>query len=180
MRVAQDCAADTPGVRTVFASRHGELVRTTSMLGSLAANETVSPTSFGMSVLNASVGLFSVLQGNTAPATAISAGCASFGYGLIEACLQLAESPEQPVLFVFADEPAPAEYGNVDGDGDSPLAIGLLLDSSAACRMQCSWSVTSDVTASTELQAMAFLRGLESGESEWCACGRSWFWRREA
>ena len=54
LRVAYDCARDVPDVRIVYASRHGELLRTTTMLESLAAKEELSPTLFSMSVLNAS------------------------------------------------------------------------------------------------------------------------------
>ena len=178
LRVAHDCARDIPNVRIVFASRHGELVRTTTMLESLAAGEGLSPTLFSMSVLNASVGLFSILQKNTAPATAISAGCASFGYGLLEACLQLSEKPEQPVLLVYADEPAPAVYEVAELSGSRAHALGLLLDSSAVTRIVCS-STAGNAIPSDEVQSRAFLRCLGQGEAEWREVGRTWSWKQE-
>lgn len=178
LRVAHDCARDIPNVRIVFASRHGELARTTTMLDGLAAGEDLSPTLFSMSVLNASVGLFSILQKNTAPATAISAGCASFGYGLLDACLQLSEKPEQPVLFVYADEPAPAVYEVAELSGSGAHALGLLLDSSAATRIVCS-STAGNGIPSDEGQSRAFLRCLGQGEAEWCEVGRIWNWTQE-
>lgn len=179
LRVAHDCAHDIADARIVFASRHGELARTTTMLASLAINEELSPTLFSMSVLNASTGLWSILQRNTAPATAISAGNASFGCGLMEACLQLADKPDQPVLFVYADEPAPADY-----DADEPVnrpsfALGLLLASSAPTRVACS-SFVANAIPSDELQAQAFVRALDDGEAAWHESGRSWLWQRES
>ena len=129
--------------------------------------------------LNASAGLFSILQRNTAPGTAISAGCASFGYGLLEACLQLAEKPEQPVLFVYADEPAPAVYDVSEPAGKRAHALGLLLESSAETRIACSLAARSDAR-SNERQSQAFLRCLEQGEAQWSDAGLSWQWIREA
>ncbi|MGA7817396.1 beta-ketoacyl synthase chain length factor, partial [Caballeronia sp.] len=49
----QDNLHDERGVRIVFASRHGELRRTTEILRAIGEEEAVSPTSFSLSVLNA-------------------------------------------------------------------------------------------------------------------------------
>ena len=186
LRVAYGCAHDIPDVRFVYASRHGELARTTTMLESLAAKEALSPALFSMSVLNASTGLFSMLQKNVAPASAISAGCASFGYGLLEACLQLTDKPEQPVLFVYADEPAPAVYQEHERSGSEAHAIGLLLQSSAELQIRCVISaenIASDNEVecgvqSGEVQSRAFLRSLEQGKAEWHDAGKIWYWEK--
>jgi hypothetical protein len=177
LRVAYDCAQDVPNARFVYASRHGELVRTTAMLESIAEKEELSPTVFGMSVLNASAGLFSILQKNVAPTSAISAGCSSFGYGLLEACLQLADKPNEPVLFVYADEPAPAVYGADELPGSGPHAVGLLLQSDAETQVRCTIPGASSV-ASGEVQSRAFLRCLNQGEAEWHGEGNAWLWTR--
>lgn len=177
--VAYDCVRAIPNARIVFASRHGELVRTTTMLECLAAKEELSPTLFSMSVLNASAGLLSILQKNTAPSTAISAGGSSFGYGLLEACLQLAEKPEQPVLFVYADEPAPTLYEVSEPPDKRAHALGLLLESSAETRI--AWSLAPRTDApSQEDQSQVFLRCLEQGEADWSDSRRTWHWLREA
>jgi hypothetical protein len=178
LRVAYDCAHDFPEARFVFASRHGELIRTTRMLENIAGKEILSPTVFSMSVLNAGTGLFSMLQKNEAPASAISAGCSSFGYGLLEACLQLAANPEQPVLFVYADEPAPVVYGEVDAEGCAAHAVGLLLQSSAKLRMRGS-ILPEDGVSSREVQSRAFLRCLEQGGADWHDSGKTWRWVRD-
>lgn len=177
--VAHACAQDIQAVRVVFASRHGELTRTTTMLESLAVGEELSPTAFSMSVLNASPGLFSILQGNTAPATAISAGRASFGYGLLEACVQQAENPGQPVLYVYADEPALGVYGEREPEDSSAHAIGLLLAPGAETRIVCSIEDARS-ESSGELQSRAFLQCLERGWAEWAEPGKRWCWSRAA
>jgi len=177
LRVAYDCAQDMPTARLVYASRHGELARTTTMLESIADRETLSPTSFSMSVLNASSGLFSILQKNFAPATAISAGCSSFGYGLLEACLQLANNPQEPVLYVYADEPAPAVYGVDELPGSGAHALGMLLQSSAGTRIHCAIA-DEGRAASDEVQSRAFLRCLDRGMADWHDAGKTWSWTK--
>lgn len=178
LRVAHDCAHDVPDVRFVYASRHGELVRTTAMLDHLAAQESLSPTAFSMSVLNASAGLFSILERNTAPSTAVSAAASSFGYGLLEACLQLAEKPEQPVLLVYADEPTPAVYAEVELGSLKAHAIGLLLQSDGATKISCR-TMPGDSAPSTGSQSQAFLHCLENGESNWHGDGATWIWSKQ-
>lgn len=178
LRVAYDCAHDIPGVRFVYASRHGELTRTTAMLETMADDGDLSPALFSLSVLNAVTGLYSMLQKNVAPATALSAGAASFGYGLLEACLQHASNPEQAVLYVYADEPAPAIYGEVDPAANSAHAIGLLLQSSAGQRVRCDIAETPAVDDEA-MQSRAFLRCLESGRADWSGNGKTWTWELE-
>ena len=175
LRVAHDCAHDISDVRFVYASRHGELTRTTVMLGDLAAEQELSPTAFSMSVLNTSAGLFSILQRNTAPSTAVSAAASSFGYGLLEACMQLAEKPEQPVLLVYADEPTPAVYGETAKSSLEAHAIALLLQTGAPRQITCRTSPADGMTSS-EPQSRAFLRCLESGQASWTGEGTSWTW----
>jgi len=178
LRVAYDCAHDIPNARFVFASQHGELARTVTMLESLAEKEALSPAVFSMSVLNASAGLFSILQKNVAPSTAISAGCSSFGYGLLEAGLQLASNPQLPVLFIYADESVPAVYGQDDQHRNVTHAVGLLLQTSAEMHIHCTTSSNNDIP-SDEAQSRAFVRCLEQGHADWHDAGKTWFWEKE-
>lgn len=178
LRVAQDCADDRPTARVVFASRHGEISRTTALLDELAREEALSPTAFSTSVLIAGAGQFSILNANTAPATAVSAAGESFGYGLLEACAQLASHPESPVLFIYADESLPQLYQGAGGSSAPSHALGLLLKAGAAMQILCSRS-TADLPASDEPQSLAFLRCLESGRSHWREDGSGWQWTRQ-
>ncbi len=131
LRVAHDCAEQRPNVRVVFASRHGELHRTTEILHAICADEPVSPTAFSLSVLNAMSGIFGIARKDRAPANAISAGAETIGYALVEAYTQYASDASVPVLVVYADEPADPLYGPV-ADEVQPSAIAILLDASAA------------------------------------------------
>ena len=173
--VSHGCMPMQGDVRMVYASRHGELNRSTVMLEALAAGEDVSPTAFSMSVFNASIGLFSILQRNTAASTAISAGASSFGYGLLEACMQLAQDPAWPVLLVYADEPLPVVYGTVQADHQAAHAVGLLLQAGAPTQVSCS-QMHGGENFSSEPQSRAFVRCLETGRSRWDGEGVCWTW----
>ena len=176
LKVAHDCAGDLVDVRIVFASRHGDLGRTTSMLVDLADKELLSPTTFSMSVLNACTGIYSIAKKEHAPSTAISSAESSFGYGLLEACLQFASNPKRPVLFVYADEPAPAVYGLGSSDIPVPLAIGLLLKDDAKTYIACDTQFITTV-ADPVSQPYAFLECLNGkGTASWQSEGRAWNW----
>jgi len=172
---AHECAHNQPGVRFVYASRHGELAKTTGMLENLAENEGVSPLAFSLAVLNASAGLFSMVHKNHAPATAVSAGKASFGYGLLQACMQWAQCPEIPVLFVYADEVAPAVYEEVEPPGSQTRALALLLSDKASRKIHCTMSACTQ-TSSQEAQESAFMRCLREKEAIWSHAGVAWHW----
>ncbi|MBS0545680.1 MAG: beta-ketoacyl synthase chain length factor [Proteobacteria bacterium] len=181
LKVAHDCSRDLPRMHFVYASRHGELKRTTDMLSDLAAGETLSPTAFSLSVLNASAGIFSMLRHDTAPATAISAGASTFGFGLLEAGLQLAAKPNIPVLFVYADEPAPAVYGGVAADTGPAHAVAVLLSCDAPLRIICN-VLHFTASDSSEPQSATFLRCIEgnaTASSTWRGEGRTWTWHRD-
>ncbi|MEO8411523.1 MAG: beta-ketoacyl synthase chain length factor [Propionivibrio sp.] len=177
LRVAHDCAQDLPGLRLVFASRHGDLTRTTAMLGDLADGEPLSPTVFSLSVHNASAGLFSIVRGDTTATTAVSAARSSFGFGLLEAAAQFADDPGAPVLLVYADEPAPDVYGAEAASTGPAHALALLLASDATNDLHCSMA-PGDHSDSLAPHSLTFLDSLTSGSAgAWQGEGRRWAWQ---
>ncbi|WP_369039471.1 beta-ketoacyl synthase chain length factor [Stenotrophomonas maltophilia] len=105
-------------VPLVFASRHGDVARSMDLLGSLAADEPLSPTGFGLSVHNAIAALYSIARGHRGNYLALSAGQATVEAACLEAVGLLAdgarevrvvvyESPLPDVYAGFADEPDP-------------------------------------------------------------------------
>ena len=179
LKVANDCIHDKPEVRFVFASRHGDLGRTTTLLESLATGEELSPTSFSLSVLNASAGVLSILRRDTSPSTAISATGSSFGFGLLEAASQLAADPSTPVLLVYADEPVPALYDAEYASGPAH-ALALLLECDAKLAFNCAFEAAAAQTGD-EGHSLAFLRTLETGcGGVWHGENRRWSWKNVA
>lgn len=177
LSVAHECSKGVPDPRLVYASRHGEITRTVSMLEDLAHGDGVSPTVFSLSVLNATAGLFSLIFKNVEPTTAISSGRSSFGYGLLEAALRFAEAPSRPLLYVYSDEPLPGIYGERHGEGASRAALALLLWEPAERQVHCSTS-SRNAPASDEPQARAFLRCFEHGVSDWSDGDKTWRWEK--
>lgn len=114
-KVALHCALDAVGSQphtmpVVFASRHGDLARTNKLIESVAANDELSPTQFGLSVHNAVAGLYSILTHNTAAISSVAAGEATFMAGLLDAVCKLHIHPQGRLLYLYCDLPVPECY----------------------------------------------------------------------
>ena len=100
----------------VFASRHGDVLRSVGLLETLDRNEPLSPTQFGLSVHNAVAAQYGIARGSTAPYSAVAGGRFSAEAGLLEALAFLDEGHEEVLLVVY-DEPPPALF---ERDADEP------------------------------------------------------------
>lgn len=175
--VAHKCAQNLNDVRMVYASRHGEIDRTTDMLNALSIGEPLSPTAFSTSVLNATVGLYSIIRGNTAPATAIAAGPETLGYGLLEAYSQLKQDPDRPVLLVYADESIPEVWKSCSNQ--APYALALLLNSKAAnMHIRCLRRSRENPVNNSKSQVQSFIECLAGQAGIWAHEGAEWHWKK--
>ena len=94
---------DPRALPNVFASAYGDLQINDYLCATLAREpKDVSPTKFHNSVHNAAAGYWSIATGCMASSTALSAGAATFGAGLLEAAL-LAHSESCAVLLTAYD-----------------------------------------------------------------------------
>jgi len=103
----------THNLPLIFASQHGDLAKTVTLIKDAALGEDLSPTQFALSVHNATTGLFSIATDNSAPTTTISAGSNTFVEGLIEAAMQSQQDSQQEstsVLYSYCDFDVPEEY----------------------------------------------------------------------
>jgi hypothetical protein len=179
LHVARECIADTGPARLVFASRHGELGYTVSLLSALAAAEPLSPTAFSLSVHNAAAGLFSTSRRDRSASTAIAAGPETLGQALVEAHGQLACDPGESVLVVYGDCPLPEEYAEFEevSDRSHGRALALLLGKAPARRVDISVCPAQDEAASAITQAESFLARLETdAPARWVGAGKAWAW----
>jgi hypothetical protein len=107
-------AGREPGrLPAVFASAYGDLAINDYLCATLAqAPQDLSPTKFHNSVHNAPAGYWAIATGCMASTTAVSAGTASFGAGLLEAAL-FAVSEDTPVVYAAYDVAASGPLADV-------------------------------------------------------------------
>lgn len=146
-------------IKFIFCSRHGEFRRNLSLLNQLAKGEELSPADFSLSVHNAIAGLLSISSNNKAGHVAIAAGHDTFCAGLLEAIGAVYQVPDQPVLFVYYDEPLPEPYSYFHMPWETSLGIALLIRAAKfePGAIEFSWSPETHNHVE-ELQALTFLR----------------------
>jgi Beta-ketoacyl synthase, N-terminal domain len=143
LEVAYRCLDQRIDVPTVFTSRHGDAARSVSLLLDLAQGMTLSPTSFGLSVHNATGGLFSIARNDRAFNIALAAGKSSVEHAVIEACGMLAER-EPEVLLVVYDGPLPTPYRPFQDCDEQPYAWAWLMQPPADEVISLTWSDASE------------------------------------
>jgi Beta-ketoacyl synthase, N-terminal domain len=139
LEVAYQCMGQRIDVPTVFSSRHGEASRSVDLLLDLAKGVPLSPTSFGLSVHNATGGLFSIARNDHASNIALAAGKSSVEHAVIEACGLLAEG-EPAVLLVAYDCPLPTPYSAFQDCDEQPFAWAWLMRPPADEVVSLTWS----------------------------------------
>lgn len=152
--VARGVVDDGETLPTVFASRHGELDRTVELLSSIARDQDLSPTSFGLSVHNAIVGQWSMFRTDRSEVTAIAAVEDGLELALVEAAAILGERPG-PVLVLFAEGDTPEPYTSLVSDVPFRHALALRVERGA------DWTLTREAPAGAgagESSALVWLR----------------------
>lgn len=120
-QVATWCEGEARGLPLIFASRHGDAGRSVELLSMLSRGESLSPTSFALSVHNAIGAQFSIIRGDTANVTALSNGLFTVEAAVVEAVTLLSESPE--VMVVAYDASAPPVYAPFFDEPDADFAF---------------------------------------------------------
>ncbi len=181
LEVASRLAQDGEALPAVFASRHGQIVRSVAMLEALARGEGPSPMDFSLSVHNTTAGIFSMSRGDRCAASAVSGGRESFSAGLLEALGLLGEGAKR-VLVVYHDEEPPAPLNGCWEGEPGGWALGLLLGGEGPHRVltQRLWDFPGRVGAVGDPgpQALEFARVLArgSGAARWTLGRHAWEW----
>jgi hypothetical protein len=139
LEVAYRCLGDRRDVPAIFCSRHGEASRSVELLADLAKELPLSPTMFGLSVHNATGGLFSIARGDHAGSSALAAGSSSVEHAAIEVCGLLADGASEVLLVVY-DRPLPALYAAYQDCHEQPFAWAWLMRPPAGDVVSLSWS----------------------------------------
>ena len=126
-RACEAAGVDPKSIPSVFASTYGDLPINDYMCSTLATTPLLcSPIRFHNSVHNAAAGYWTIGTGSMQPSTALLAGEATFGVGLLESVVQ-AIADDTPVLFVAYDvAPRGPLAEMVPSEG--MLAVALVLD----------------------------------------------------
>lgn len=133
LEVANQAMGDNRIDYAIFASQHGEIARSVTLLQDISAKTILSPTNFSQSVHNTAAGLFSVMHNLRVDTTSIAAGDATFFMGMLEASSWLKSNPHQIVLLVIFDERMPKEYQSLQiKNGDCEHAVAFLLTEHAS------------------------------------------------
>ncbi|HEY3729781.1 MAG TPA: beta-ketoacyl synthase chain length factor [Steroidobacteraceae bacterium] len=145
------CGADGSTLPTVFASSCGDGDNCHEICVALAGEpRQISPTRFTNSVHNAAAGYWSIAHGCREAFTAVCAGDASVGAGLLEACAQLAAGAGSVLLLCYdADYPPPLRAKQPVPDA---FGAALLLRAPAAAAHA---SITLELSDTPNVTSMA-------------------------
>lgn len=163
--VATPLAEGQPSMPLVYASRHGETPRTFAILSDLARQEALSPTQFSLSVHNAVIGLWSILQHDGSEMTALAAEGDGLEHAVMEAALLLAEGAPA-VLLVIAEDQPPAVYQPWISDVSFPYAVALLLKPGRSWQLSLE-AANHETTAAEWPHALELVSALLTGRSRW-------------
>ncbi len=113
----------------IFASRHGELLRSVTMLSSLAGDGTVSPTEFSNSVQNTPAAYYSMVSGNHAESVSLSSGDDIVAMALSEAYAAISSGDAKCCGLVFYENPVSNSIMEIPSDGPAygTFAAGFIL-----------------------------------------------------
>ncbi|MCU5775348.1 beta-ketoacyl synthase chain length factor [Erwiniaceae bacterium BAC15a-03b] len=161
----------------VFTSRHGELERNLRILNALAAEQSLSPTDFAMSVHNSAVGSLTIAASAPIVSTSLAAGVDTFQQGLVEVTALHAAGYQQ-VLLVDFDGPVPERYHRwLSGETlHIPYAVALVLGRGE--QLRCTSQPAAVATASRWPQSLQFLHGWQAQQRRFMIGGGriNWQW----
>jgi len=126
VQVVHDLMPVAENTKMFFVSFRGELARQYQINKMLIEEKSLMPAAFSLSVFNAPPALASIALGLKGGYSALYPGNNSFAAGLAAAEAALASGAGE-LIFVYADEEAPPEYGRYFNECPSALAFAVLL-----------------------------------------------------
>jgi len=126
IQVVHDLLPVGENTKIFFISFRGELSRQYQINKMLIEEKSLMPAAFSLSVFNAPAALATMALGLKGGYSALYPGNNSFAAGLAAAEAAFASSTEE-LVFVYADEQAPPEYGGLLAENPDCLAFGFLL-----------------------------------------------------
>lgn len=161
----------------VFASRHGELHRTATLIQSILEGEDASPMAFSQSVHNTAAGLTTIAAKAPIPLSSIASGVDTFHSAMIEAYLYLNQYPDHKVLVIDFDQPLPVLYQAYETQQYADYALGLVLSQGTELTLTRTPSAVQAEEPSLP-QGLQFLQRYLQGVPNWQITGKrqNWSW----
>lgn len=182
LEVAYRCLNEHDKIPIILCSRHGECGRSAELLSDLVCNIPISPTSFSLSVHNATGGLFSIARHAHTNCLALAAGLSTVEHAVIEACGLLADN-EPAVLLVAYDSPLPPLFATFRDCHEQPYAWAWLIQPPTKDVISLAWSPTPDnplLSLESKPAGLEILRFFIRNDLnlERVSNGQRWHWRR--
>jgi len=127
VQVVHDLLPVGENTKIFFVSFRGELSRQFQINKMLIEEKSLMPAAFSLSVFNAPAALASIALGLKGGYSALYPGNNSFSAGLAAASAAFVSDAQEELVFVYADEQAPPEYGRCFKIFPLPLAFAFLL-----------------------------------------------------
>lgn len=129
IQVLHDLLPVGEDIRILFFSFRGEITQQLRINQGLIEEYTIRPAVFSLSVFNTPVALATIALNLRAGYSAIYPGEGRFNTGLRAAAAPVAAGDVERMVLVYADEPAPEEYGALCPRENGSLALGAILSS---------------------------------------------------
>jgi hypothetical protein len=127
VQVVHDLLPVEENTKMFFVSFRGELSRQYQINKMLIEEKSLMPAAFSLSVFNAPPALASIALGLKGGYSALYPGNNFFAAGLAAAEAALQSGTQREMIFMYADEEAPPEYGHCFNERPPALAFAVLL-----------------------------------------------------
>lgn len=115
--------------KTVFTSFRGEIEREFKISKSIVEDQMILPATFSLSVFNAPVALASMANKLTAGYNTVFTTDENFNESLMSGAVSILAGTLDKIIFVYADEMIPADYGKAAPQNRPPLCFACILSS---------------------------------------------------
>jgi hypothetical protein len=126
VRVVHDLLPVGEGTKIFFVSFRGELSRQYQINKMLIEEKSLMPAAFSLSVFNAPAALATIALGLKGGYSALYPGNNSFSSALSAASASFVSGNQEELIFIYADEQAPPEYGRYLAESPPAVAFALL------------------------------------------------------
>lgn len=147
-------------IKQIFVSLRGEITREFTINRSLISDGMILPAAFSLSVFNAPIALASLAFKLKKGYSVLFPSKGDFISAFKTACAPILSGNEKSVMFIYADELVPEEYGNLRPQINEPLAFAFVISDAPLANEACSSRKISLADVPSDVTPHEFLRDL--------------------